>query len=280
MKSKAAGNYSPDELASLVKTLDAKIKGTRREHLSPLISEVDQLAQTITTELQIDQQVFAREKEKYKREFSFLDRINPFNAERKEAHQRDVKPVRDEVKRDKALLTRCCELLEWVRNASQPIEWRTNWHGGVYGVYNEDTGRVEWRESWHHGIAGVYHPDHKTIEWRDQWKHGVAGVFNPLTREIEWRECWHGGIAGVFNPRKQVVEWKESWHDGVCGIYNPVTETVEWKTAWKSGVAGAWCPRTKTVQWKESWKDGVACIYFDGTTYRSSGSYYGDEDDD
>lgn len=274
------GNYSPDELASLVNELHARVRSKRREDLAKVIDEIDHLSQSIAAELKLDEAILEQERARYREEFSFLDRINPFNAERQRAHKRDVEPAGDEVKQDRVLLTRCCELLEWVRNASQPIEWRTNWHGGIAGVYNEHTGQAEWRESWHTGIAGVYHPDRRCIEWREQWKHGVAGVFNPVTREIEWRESWHGGIAGVFNPKMQTVEWRESWHHGVCGIYNPLTETVEWKEAWKGGIAGAWCPHTEKVQWHEAWHHGVACIYYDGTTYRSSGSYYGDEDDD
>ena len=54
---------------------------------------------------------------------------------------------------------------------------------------------------------------------------------------------------------------------------------VEWKDAWKGGVAGAWCFDTQTVQWHEAWHHGAACIYYDGTMFRYSGSYYGDEDD-
>ncbi len=278
--SSKAGDYTPAELASRVNKLHTQVQTTRRENLAGLIDEIDGLAQRISTELNLDQAVLDREKARYKEAFSFFDRINPFNTERQKAHKRNVTPASDEVKQDRALLTRCCELLEWVRNASQPIEWRTNWHGGISGAYNEHTGQVEWRESWHTGIAGVYHPDRQCVEWREQWKHGIAGVFNPVTREIEWRDNWHGGIGGVFNPKTQAVEWRESWHHGVCGIYNPATESVEWKESWKAGVAGAWSPQTKNVQWHEAWHHGVACIYYDGTTYRSSGSYYGDEDDD
>lgn len=275
-----AGDYSPTQLARLVNTMVTKVRETRRENLAPLNDELNQLSQQIAAELRLDAKVLHRERARFKAEFSFLDRINPFNFERKQAQASDVKPLNDEVKHDKALLTRCCELLEWVRNASEPIEWRTNWHGGIAGVYNEHTGQAEWREAWHTGIAGVYHPDRRCVEWREQWKHGVAGVFNPVTREIEWRESWHGGVFGVFNPKMQEVEWRESWHHGICGIYNPVSEVVEWKESWKGGVAGAWCPQTKTVQWHECWHHGAACLYYDGSTYRSSGSYYGDEDDD
>lgn len=278
--SSKAGNFTPNELASQVQRFHAQVQTTRRENLATLIVEIEALAQIISKELKLDQALLDQEKSRYKEEFSFFDRINPFNTERQKNHKRNVKPLSDEVRQDRAILTRCCELLEWVRNASQPIEWRTNWHGGIAGVFNEHTGKVEWREAWHTGIVGVYHPDRQCIEWREQWKHGVAGAFNPVTREIEWRENWHGGIAGVFNPKTQAVEWRESWHHGVCGIYNPVTESVEWKEAWKAGAAGAWCPQTKSVQWHEAWHHGVACIYYDGTTYRSSGSYYGDEDDD
>lgn len=274
------GNYSPEELTIRVNAVQEQVRGARREHLSGLLVDLEALAATIAAELSLDQTVLAQEKERYKREFSLLDRINPFHTERQQAHRQNVKPVDDEVRRDRDLLRRCCELLEWVRNASQPIEWRTNWHGGIAGVYNEYTGQTEWRESWHTGIAGVYHPDRRQVEWRDQWKHGVAGVFNPLTREIEWRENWHGGIAGVFNPKAKEVEWRESWHHGVSGVYDPVKEAVEWKESWMGGVAGAWCPNSSSVQWHESWHHGVACVYFDGTTYRSTSSYYGDEDDD
>lgn len=84
--------------------------------------------------------------------------------------------------------------------------------------------------------------------------------------------------CGAFNPKLQEIEWRESWHHGVSGIFNPLKETVEWKESWKGGVAGAWCPHTKSVQWHEQWHHGVACIFFDGTSYRTSGSYYGDED--
>ena len=275
-----AGNYSPDELASEIDRLQAKVNVARREDLAAYIPEIDQLAQTISDELQIDQAVLEREKARYSEEFNFLDRINPFNTERQQAYQQNVRPVSVEVMRDRVLLKRCCELLEWTRNGSQPIEWRTNWHGGIAGAYNEHTGQVEWRESWHTGIAGVYHPDRKCVEWREKWKHGVAGVFNPVTREIEWRDNWHGGVAGVFNPKIQAVQWRDRWHHGICGIYNPATESVEWRESWKHGVAGAWCPSTASVQWNETWHHGVACVYFDGTTYRSSSSYYGDEDDD
>jgi hypothetical protein len=274
-----AGNYSPDELASLVNDLQARVRSTRREDLGELIDLAQNLAESITAELKIDKTVLEQERARYREEFNFLEHLNPFDKGRQHARKHNVDPIDEEVRRDRAQLTRCCELLEWVRNASQPIEWRTNWHGGIAGVYNEHTGQVEWREAWHTGIAGVYHPDRRCIEWREQWKHGLAGVFNPITREIEWREAWHGGIAGVFNPKTQAVEWRESWHHGVSGIYNPLTETVEWKEAWKSGIAAAWCPRTKSVQWNENWHHGVACIYHDGTHYRSSGSYYGDEDD-
>lgn len=274
------GDYFSDELSSMVNKLAQKVQNTRRENLSSVMDEIECLVQSIGAELKLDGGILEHEKARFKKEFSFFDRINPFNAERKQAHERSVKPVSDEVKQDRAFLTRCCELLAWVRNASQPIEWRTNWHGGIAGVYNEHTGQAEWREAWHTGIGGVYHPDRRCVEWREQWKHGVAGVFNPMTREIEWREIWHGGIAGVFNPKTQAIEWRESWHRGVCGIYNPLTEVVEWKEAWKGGVAGAWCSDTQTVQWHEAWHHGAACIYYDGTTYRSSGSYYGDEDDD
>lgn len=275
-----AGEYSADELASLLNDLNAEVRGTRREDLAKFVSRFEELASIISFELKLDESVLKDEKARYKNEFSLLDRINPFNKERQSAHQRSVKPVRNEVREDKALLKKCCERLEWVRNASQPIEWRTNWNGGVAGAYNEQTGQVEWRESWHTGIAGVYHPDRGVIEWRDEWKHGVAGVFNPSTREIEWKTNWHGGVAGVFNPQTQAVEWRESWHNGICGIYNSLTEVIEWKDAWKNGVAGAWCPESQTVKWHEVWRHGVACVYWDGNTYRSSGSYYGDEDDD
>ncbi len=274
-----AGEYSPAQLARLVNELVSKVRETRRENMAPLVAELDQLSQLIAAELRLDEEILNQERARFKAEFSFLDRINPFNVERKEAHARDVKPLNDEVRQDKALMTRCCELLEWTRNASEPIEWRTNWHGGIAGVYNEHTGQADWREAWHTGIAGVYHPDRRCVEWREQWKHGVAGVFNPVTREIEWRESWHGGIFGVFNPKMQEIEWRESWHHGICGIYNPVSEVVEWKESWKGGVAGAWCPQLNQVQWHECWHHGAACLYFDGSTYRSSGSYYGDEDD-
>ena len=273
-----AGNYSPDELSVLLFELVETVNNTRRENLAALLGEIERLTECIGTELHFDQSVLEQAKTRYRQEFSFLDRVNPFNKERQVAHERHVAPVSDEVKQDRKIMTRCCELLEWARNASQPIEWRTNWHGGIAGVYNEFTGQAEWRETWHTGIAGVYHPDLQQVEWREQWKHGVAGVFNPVTRDIEWRESWHGGVAGAFNPKLQIVEWRESWHHGTCGIYNPLTEVVEWKSSWKGGIAGAWCPRKKAVQWHEAWQHGVACIYFDGSSYRSSGSYYGEED--
>jgi hypothetical protein len=275
-----AGKYLPDDLASELNRLAAQVRTTRREQLGGLIVDLDRLAYTISSELQIDEAILEQEKTRFKQQFSFFDRINPFNTERREAQQRDVTPIQEEVKQDRVLLTRCCELLEWVRNASQPIEWRTNWHGGIAGVYNEHTGQTEWRESWHTGIAGVYHPDRQKIEWCEEWKHGVAGVFNPVTRKIEWRTNWHGGVAGVFHPIKQMVEWRESWHHGVSGVFNPLTGKIEWMETWKAGVAGAWSPTAQSVQWRQFWRHGVACIYFDGTTYRSTGSYYGDEDDD
>jgi intein/homing endonuclease len=272
------GNYSPDELAARLSGLQEKVKNIRRGDLVTLLAEIESLTECISAELHLDENVLAEAKTRYRKEFSFLDRVNPFNKERQQSHQKSVAPVSDEVMHDRRLLTRCCELLEWVRNASQPIEWRTNWHGGIAGAYNEFTGNVEWRETWHTGIAGVYHPDLRQVEWREQWKHGVAGVFNSASSDIEWRDNWHGGVFGVFNPKSQEVEWRESWHRGVCGIYNPLTETVDWKESWKGGIAGAWCPQTKTVLWHEAWHHGVACIYFDGSSYRSSGSYYGDED--
>jgi hypothetical protein len=260
--------------------LKVRAEAARREHLSELLDEIEGLSEQMRDELQLDQQALDDAKSRYREEFSFLQRINPFNERRYARHRQEVAPVSTEVRRDEVLLRRCCELLEWVRSASRPVEWRTCWHGGIAGAYNEHTGKTEWREAWHTGVAGVYHPDRREIEWRQSWKHGVAGVFNPLTREIEWRESWHAGIAGVFHPTLGKVEWREKWHHGVAGIYNPIGDTIEWKEAWKRGIAGAWCPETGQVQWQEAWHHGVACVYFDGTTYRSSGSYYGDEDDD
>ena len=55
---------------------------------------------------------------------------------------------------------------------------------------------------------------------------------------------------------------------------------MEWKEVWKGGAAGAWCPYEEQVLWSDSWHHGVACISFDGSSFHSSGSYYGDEDDD
>lgn len=192
-----AGNYSPDELAARLSKLHEQVRTTRRENLAALLVEIDRLAECIAAELALDENSLEEEKNRFRRDFSFLDRINPFNKERQEAHKRDVQPVDNEVKQDRFLLTRCCELLEWVRNASQPIEWRSNWHGGIAGVYNEYTGQVEWRESWHTGIAGVYHPDRRQVEWREQWKHGVAGVFNPVTREIEYAKYGTEVLRGI-----------------------------------------------------------------------------------
>ena len=275
-----AGKHSPQELEALLLPLKDKVAGTRREHLAALLPEIEPLAEQLRVELELDEQALDHAKSRYRAEFSFLERINPFDDERRRSHAQEVAPVDQEVQADRALLSRCCELLEWVRNASQAVEWRTCWHGGVYGVYDESTGQAEWRQCWHGGIAGVYHPDLQQVQWRESWKHGVAGVFNPISREIEWRECWHGGVAGVFNPRTREVEWRERWHHGIAGVYDPRSETVEWKEVWKGGVAGAWCPYEEQVLWSDSWHHGVACISFDGSSFHSSGSYYGDEGDD
>jgi hypothetical protein len=272
------GNHAPEELARELASLNEAIQTTRREDLASRIEGLEKLAECIRVELRLDEDALQQVKTRYRGDFNFFDRINPFNQERRQAHAQDVAPVDQEVTEDRKLLIRCCERLEWVRNAAQLVEWRTNWHGGIAGVYNEQTGFAEWRESWHTGVAGVYHPDRQCVEWRESWKHGVAGVFNPLSRQIEWNECWHGGVAGVFNPKRQIVEWRDSWHHGVAGIFNPLSEAVEWKESWKGGVAGAWLPETGAVEWNESWKSGMACLYFDGSIYRSSGSYYGDED--
>lgn len=273
------GNYSPEELAAQFREMEAKVKRSRREDLASLVPEMERLAESIRVEHKLDSEALEAEKSRIRQEFSLLQRLNPFDSQRREAQRQKLEPVRREVAVDKQLLVRCCERLEWVRNASKPIEWRTRWDGGVAGVYNEATGQVEWREAWHAGVAGVYHPDERRVIWREQWKHGVAGVFNPVTREVEWKESWHGGVAGVFHPKLQEVQWRTSWHHGVCGIYNPITESVEWREAWKSGIAGAWCPQLKQVQWHDQWQHGVACVFYDGSTYHGSGSYYGDNGD-
>lgn len=274
------GNISPDVLAERVNELDAKVGRTRREDLHLLIEEIEQFSRVIAEELRLDEAVLEREQEKFRKEFSIFDRVNPFATERKRSHEENVAPRRAEVREDRYLLTRCAQLLEWVRNASQPIEFRTHWHGGIFGVYNEHTGRTQWRECWHSGVAGVYHPDLREVVWRERWKHGVAGVFNPVSRQIEWREAWHSGVAGVFNPTTREVEWEQAWRHGVCGVYNPAIEAVEWREVWKQGVAGAYDAANERVVWHVQWHHGVACVYHDGETYRSSGSYYADEDHD
>ena len=159
-----AGNHTPAELASLLTRLKEKVNVSRRENLWNFLEDLESLAEQIRAELHLDESLLEQVKVRYRQEFSFLDRINPFNEERRQAHHRSVAPASEEVQLDRALLTRCCELLEWVRNASQPIEWRNCWHGGIAGVYNEHAGQAEWREAWHTGIAGVYHPDLQCVE--------------------------------------------------------------------------------------------------------------------
>jgi hypothetical protein len=46
------------------------------------------------------------------------------------------------------------------------------------------------------------------------------------------------------------------------------------------GIAGAFDLRSGRVVWHDQLHHGVAGLTFDGTTYVSSGSYYGDEGDD
>ena len=158
----STGNYSPDELSARLRVQVEKVKHTRRENLGALLADIESLTECIGSEMNFDKTVLEQAKTRYREEFSLLDRLNPFNTERQASHERHVAPVSDEVKQDRKIMTRCCELLEWVRNASQPIEWRTNWHGGIAGVYNEFTGQAEWRETWHTEIAGVLSPGPST----------------------------------------------------------------------------------------------------------------------
>jgi hypothetical protein len=274
------GQHPGGTFAARLQATAVAIGATRRETLAAWVRQLELLLVEAQGRLGHGHAALAAAQQRYRTEFGLGSRLNPFDRARRQHHARHIEPLDRVVAADRALMRQCGLLLEATRVAAAPVEWRTNWKGGIAGVYNHQTGQAEWREKWHHGVAGIWNPRTGQTEWREKWKHGVAGVWNPRTSHIEWRGKRHGGVAGVWNPDRGEIEWREKWHHGVAGVWNPVARQVEWKEGWKGGVAGAFNPATGQIVWKEHWKQGVACLAFDGKTYVSSGSYYGDEDDD
>ncbi len=270
------GAFTPDELARQLVELTSRVAATRREHLRDLLPSLEQLASTIALERGLDAQALEIAKAKYRSEFGLFARA--FGGEARAVRDAEVAPIKHEVAADEKLEKMCLELLELTRASAADVEIRTNYHGGIFGAYDQATGQTEWREKWHHGVAGVWNPTLGAIEWREKWHHGVAGVWNPVAQNVEWRESWHGGIAGVWHPVQQRVEWRESYKSGVAGVWNPTTREIEWRESYKAGIAGY--VGVNKIEWIESYKAGVACLSFDGTTFVASGSYYGADDDD
>jgi len=253
-----------DEIQA-VKKIDVMPNNESRAHLAELVQELQTVhLKELRTEL-------ATKMGEYEHRFSCCAQLLGCSGA-PEFWRESIAPLQNEQSMMESVLANGT-------NKLARMEFQKKWYHGVFGVYNPKRGEIEWRTEWNKGVAGVWNPIQNIIEWKTYWDGGVAGVWNPTRLVVEWQTKWHHGVSGVWNPDVEVVEWKEKWDHGIVGIWNPNLRRVEWYEKWNKGIAAAWDIEAERITLCEQYNGGCGVVYWDGTKFKSTGSYCYDDDD-